>query len=191
VGVEALLIYAWKGSDFNHLLSVQLGSVILIGASLGRARLTQGEKALLLAALVAAAALAVVIRLRRAVAVTASANQNSLVEVIRALPSRGTILSDNPIVPVLRGEQPFVLDAYMFRAAADSDPTLAVPLVRGLRSRAFSAVTLTEDPRSEYGQRFYTEVHFGHGFLAGLESNYQYAGRYGGLYVFTPLAGGS
>lgn len=52
--VETIAIYGWRGSGYNHLLGLQVASVMLIGASLAKASgPAQRDKVLLLAGLAA------------------------------------------------------------------------------------------------------------------------------------------
>jgi hypothetical protein len=55
------------------------------------------------------------------------------------------ILASHPLLPVLEGQQPYMLDVWMFRIVADLHPGYEQNLSDAIRQRKFSAIVLEED----------------------------------------------
>jgi len=81
----------------------------------------------------------------------------------------GPILSDNSFIPILMGQKPFMLDAFVFRmlrAKSPSSSSFAAPLFDRLEGRWFEAIVLEKWAASFPG------LHFGKGFYKSVEENY-------------------
>ena len=90
-------------------------------------------------------------------------------------PAGRPILSENPIIPVLAGQQPYVLDPWMVQLLGKRTAGFEEPLLERLRNRAFSAVVLTADPAQKGVRWWYDTVSFGPGFVPALLENYRFA----------------
>ena len=82
--------------------------------------------------------------LRLGVPGTIRINSSRVVEFIG--PTNNPIVSENPIIPVLAGQRPYVLDPWMVRLLRKHAPGFEEPLLERLRNRTFSAVVLSADP---------------------------------------------
>ncbi len=96
------------------------------------------------------------------------------------------ILSDNPLIPIIAGQRPYVADAFMFRVIADNRPGFSEPLWRMLDERQFAAVVLQDNPETDQGKDTYTHIHFGGQFLEHLHRSYEPAGTPGEHYLYLP-----
>jgi hypothetical protein len=167
-----LVIYGSPGTDFNHLLDVQAASVVLMAVWISRLEGTPsffGTQALAIAGFLALSP--AWLAYRRADSVP---ERQRFAWTLRALgPHPGLILSENPLLPILAHQEPYLLDPFMFRAIAKRDPSFAEPLWRMLEKRKFSAVVLEKDPDTDYGRWWYSSMHFGGGFVEELERNYR------------------
>jgi hypothetical protein len=99
------------------------------------------------------------------------------------------VLSENPLLPILMGTRPVVLDAFALRILAQRDAAVDSEFRRRIEDGAFSAVILLdwsgapvgdmEAAVSAHGSNgvdtFYGGVHFPQGFLALLRSRYSLA----------------
>lgn len=107
--------------------------------------------------------------------------------IVRSLPFiRGPLLSENPLIPILIGEKPYLLDANSSRALAKKYPEVKLDLFDKLTRQRFRAVILTHwSPMSQEfpfeslarkkalsGKPFYGNVHFPKEFLRTLKNNY-------------------
>ena len=182
-------IFGSPGLNENHFLDVQVASVVLIASWLAHTEVTlhqrTGAYALALAVLVAAVPLLGIFKNgdRRF-------HPHRFQKVLATVGDTSKpILSENPVVPVLAGQQPYVLDAWMLRLLREDRPDFGEPLLEGLRQQAFGAVVLCmADPRTAAGQRWYETVHFGPGFVAALNDNYRLVATFDDQRVYLPLA---
>ncbi|MDA1110804.1 MAG: hypothetical protein O3A78_13490 [Nitrospinae bacterium] len=101
-------------------------------------------------------------------------------------PENKNILSENPLVPLLMGQRPFVLDAFSLRLLAQKSPVVHEDFIRRLKDQFFEAIILLdwsgapldqlEDAMEKHSSlgvdRFYGEVHFPPGFLDLMKKHY-------------------
>jgi hypothetical protein len=182
------VIFGSPGLNENHFLDVQVASVVLIASWLAHASVPRhrqvGVYALALVTLVAAVPLLGIFKNgdRRF-------HPHRFQKVLATVGDTSKpILSENPVIPVLGGQQPYVLDAWMLRLLRQNDPDFGAPLLEGLRHQAFGAVVLCmADPATSAGQRWYETVHFGPGFVAALNENYRLVATFDDQRVYLPL----
>jgi len=83
---------------------------------------------------------------------------------------KGPILSDNSFIPILKGQKPFMLDAFVFRMLRENNPSSSssfeAPLFDRLEKKWFEAIVLEKWAASMPG------LHFGKGFYESVERNY-------------------
>jgi hypothetical protein len=182
------VIFGSPGLNENHFLDVQVASVVLIASWLAHVpaplHKQVGVYALALVTLVAAVPLLRIFkngdrrfhahRFQRVLAAVGDVNK--------------PILSENPVIPVLAGQQPYVLDAWMLRLLRENSPDFGEPLLEGLRHQMFGAVVLCmADPRTSSGLRWYETAHFGPGFVAALNQNYRLVATFDDQRVYLPI----
>jgi hypothetical protein len=183
------VIFGSPGLNENHFLDVQVASIILIASSLAHAAVPLhrqvGVYALALVVLVSALPLLRIFKNgdRRF-------HPHRFQKVLAAVGDTSKpILSENPVIPVLAGQQPYVLDAWMLRLLRQNDADFGEPLLEGLRHQAFGAVVLCmADPGTSPGQRWYETAHFGPGFAAALNQNYRLVATFDDQRVYLPIA---
>jgi hypothetical protein len=182
-----ILIFGSPGTAANHLLDVQVASVILLAAWVGNsisARRTQiGGCLLALLTIIAAVPL-----LRHLRTWSAWYHPHQFRQVIAVIgPTEKPILSENPVVPALAGQYPYVLDPWMVQLLRKRIPGFEEPLMEGLRRQAFSAVVLSADPNDENVRRWYDTVSFGPGFVPALSENYRLAQVIDKDWIYLPI----
>ncbi|MCH7623204.1 MAG: hypothetical protein IIB46_03895 [Nitrospinae bacterium] len=105
-------------------------------------------------------------------------------------PAKENLLSENPLVPLLMGQRPIVMDAYSIRIIAKQSPAIHKDFIRKIENNYFGAIILldwsgapldqleetmekTMEKRSSIGVgRFYGAVHFPPGFLELIKKHY-------------------
>jgi Glycosyltransferase family 87 len=185
--VGAMLgIFATVGTDYNHLIDLQAAAVVLLAVWISRSGRQQslfGLAALSIAALMAFFPAA---RNLRHGQDTLSRRQGfqAVFQAVANNPKQ--ILADNPLIPVLAGQTPYVLDPFMIRAFNHRNPRFAEPLWKMLQEKDFSAVVTLNDPESEEGATVYREVFFGPGFRKNLLANYKLYKKMNENYIFLP-----
>jgi hypothetical protein len=180
-------IFGSPGLNENHFLDVQVASVVLIAWWLAHATVPEhkqvGVYILALAVLVAAVPLVGIFKNgdRRF-------HPHRFQKALAAVGHTGKpILSENPVIPVLAGQQPYVLDAWMLRLLRESQPDFGEPLLEALRNQGFGAVVLCmADPATSSGERWYETAHFGPGFASALNENYRLVATFDDQRVYLP-----
>lgn len=168
-----LLIFGTPGTDYNHLIDLHAAAVVVLAVWISRS----GRQPALfgLAALEIVALLAVFPATRnfRHGADTFSRQQEfqTVLRIVGRDPK--PILSDNPLIPVLAGQSPYVLDPFMFRVLDARDPRFDEPLLEMLQKKDFSAVVTSEDGNSMEGESTGGLCFYGPDFRKTLLANYK------------------
>ena len=99
------------------------------------------------------------------------------------------ILSENPIIPVLAGQRPYVLDPWMIQLLRRHSPGFEEPLLERLREPIFSAVVLSSgDPAQKSGRKIGTKPYsFAPGLSSALTENYKLAPVIDQDRIYVPL----
>lgn len=125
--------------------------------------------------------------IREDVATRATAERTALLTA--AAQCSGTWLSESPLLPVLAGHRPLLLDPFAFRVAALKRPALAEDLVTRLRHREFGCVVLEMDPESDPGRGWYANVHLGAPVIDALLEHYAYQESVAGRRFYVAVDG--
>ena len=183
----SIVIFGSPGTVNNHLLDLQIAAVVLIGCWLSRLTLplqrVAGVCILGAATLASITAFAYDFNGYRKVAYP-----HDFRRVLRTAKSIDRpILSENPVIPVLAGQQAYVLDPWMLQLLRRRFPGIEEHLLDRLRTQYFGAVVLSHgDPYSDKGQRWYSETCFAPGFLSVLRENYRLATVIDSDWIFLP-----
>jgi hypothetical protein len=170
-----VMIFSSPGTAANHLLDVQVASVILLAAWVASAP-SPAQKQLGVYGLALLTVIAAIPLLRHIRTWNAWYHPHQFQRVIEVIgPANGPTLSENPVIPTLAGQYPYVLDPWMVQLLQKRSAGFAEPLLERLRSRSFSAVVLSADPANENVRRWYDSVSFGPGFAPALLQNYKLA----------------
>jgi hypothetical protein len=95
-------------------------------------------------------------------------------------------LSESPLLPVLAGSRPIMLDPFAFRVAAMRRPGLTEDLAARLRVREFGCVVLEMPPESPRGAGWYANVHLGTPVVDALTRHYTAETLPDGRQLYTP-----
>ena len=171
-----IVIFGSPGTTQNHLLDLQVAAVILLAtwvANMASQPKQLGVYALALLTLAAALLLG-----RHVRTWSRWYHPHQFQQVIaKAGAGNKPILAENPIIPVLAGQQPYVLDPWMVQLLRTHFPGFQQPLLDRLRRHEFGAVVLTTGAISEKGaQQWFDESSFGPGFVEALKDHYRLAG---------------
>jgi hypothetical protein len=101
----------------------------------------------------------------------------------------GPILSEDPWIPILAGERPFVLDAYSLEQTRRESSVLQNDLLDRLDHCRFRAVVLLGLLKGS--EDWYTHTAFGTGFAEHLSASYSFAGIVGAHAVYLPRCASS
>jgi len=186
--VVTAIIYGSPGINENHLLDVQVASVVLIATQLA----TVGSplhKQVGICALALVILLAAVPLLRKFKNGDRRFHPQRFQKVMALVGgTHKPILAENPVIPLLAGQQPYVLDPWMLRLLRTRISGFGEPLLEGLRNQDFGAVVLCmADPKTDFGRWWYETAHFGPGFASALNQNYQLAATVDDQKIYLPI----
>jgi hypothetical protein len=193
------VIYADKGTDYNHLLDLVVLAVPVVGqlwVDLGSAdRRLPGLRGAVVCALVWAAAASwantLAVPVRRAVGWL----RHEQPEARRpGKPLAGligddeAILSEDPWVAVARGQVPCILDPYALGRLAESRPGWTTGLLERVRSETFDKVVLlqTADAGQTDGGDDRNQRQLGLELIGAVLVHYRLAARAEGYFVYVP-----
>lgn len=181
----ALAVFASPGTDANHLAEAEVAAAVALGAA-WRARGTERRIARSLAPV--SCALGILVAAGMARDDLARSRLAEARAAAAALPP-GVVVSEDPLLPLVAGQRPLVLDPWMLRLASERDPALAAPLLEGLRRDEFPAVVLLQDLDSPAAKGWYARGNLGPAVVAEIARHYRLAERHGPYHVYLPLRG--
>ena len=182
-----VVIFGSPGTAGNHLLDLQVASVILLATRVANAafpiRKQLGIYALSLLILVAA-----ILLVRHIKTWSRWYHPHQFQRVIEAIgPTNKPILAENAAIPVIAGQQPYVIDPWMVQLLRTRFPGFQEPLLEGLRNQDFSAVVLTSGNTAENGaQGWFDNNSFGPGFVSALNDHYRFAQVIDNDWIYLP-----
>lgn len=180
-----LVVMASPGTGVNHLLEVEVASAVVLGAA-ARAEVRRGGRAARrLGALAAVTGAALVAGLWRE---DLRSSRLAELRAIAAAAPDGPLLSEDPLVPLMAGARPSLLDPWMLRLAAERDPALARPLLSDLRTGGFAAVILFQDLAGPEAAAWYAHGNLGPAPVEEIRAGYRLAARVGRYHLYVPAA---
>lgn len=190
LGATALLtavIFGSPGTDYNHLLDLYLVCLVVLGTLWSKPVPSVAWMAPCLSLVVIAGCVMNGLGTLR----TIDRIQASRTAILQALrdqgpPAREQLLSQDPMVPLLLGARPFLMDPFMLRLSRLHDPRITADLWSRLERHDFTAIVLMVDPTSPEGIARLRDRHFGPGFARHLAAHYALQGRYGMYYLYRP-----
>jgi hypothetical protein len=193
----ALVVFASPGTGVNHLVELEAAAAAVLGtawvgprpgsargsADDGARRATRFAR--LLAPAVALAGVAVALGMAREDGRTARLREARLAAA--ALPVGGRILSEDPLVLLVGGRRPEVLDPWMLRLALESEPALAPALVERLRGGEYDAVVLFQDVDAPGAERWYARGNLGATVVDAVREGYRLSEQRGRYRIYVPV----
>jgi hypothetical protein len=99
--------------------------------------------------------------------------------------STGPLLSEDPLLPVMEGQKPYLVDSFMFRTVRFKEPVVADKMWNDLGAHRFSAVVLHSPPSNDIYHNA-RDGDFGPGFVERVQADYFLYSIHGNFYVFLP-----
>jgi hypothetical protein len=183
--VVTVVIFASRGTNFNHLLDAEVAAIVLLTWLAVQPIPLQRKLGTWLLALTTLTA--VIPLLRKPAYLDQSLPPYRFQAVLARIgKTEKPILSENPIIPALAGQSPWVLDSWMLQLLRRRDFHFGDPLLDELQKQSFAAVVLC--PRKEFGSFWYGSESFGSGFESALLQNYRLASAVGDQMIYLPVA---
>jgi Dolichyl-phosphate-mannose-protein mannosyltransferase len=146
-----ITIFGSPGTDINHLMSLQAASILVIGSSFAQFR---PERFALAAAIVVLVTLAILSCWKQILAIAHDQERRDIESVlhdIRQSTVTGPIYANNPLIPILANQRPYLLDTFMAHLIRQQDPRNGTKLWDDLDHAKFSACIVHYHP-AEWGQ---------------------------------------
>jgi hypothetical protein len=182
--VGTILIYGSPGTHINHFVDMYAAAVLVIGALAWQARHLRLPVAIITLLLILYAA-------QNSLRQIGAIRGNDIKEQMQAAladaaksPIDGPILAEDPLLPILADQRPYMLDPFMFRAIRARRPKIADRFWQDLANRRFKAVILHKSPSDPSFSA--DDNDFGPGFIEHLEETYALSSVHGDFYVMLP-----
>jgi hypothetical protein len=179
-----MAIFGSPGTHLNHLVDVDAAAILAIAALGGTNRRLAG---MVVGISVIVALLATGLSWRQMGDIRRGFERSKMESALAEADASGVsgpILSEDPLLPILRGQSPYMLDSFLFRAVRARRPEIAGKLWSDLDHQYFKAVILHGPPDDpDYSS---DEGDFGPGFIDRLERNYAMTSVRGSFYIFLP-----
>jgi hypothetical protein len=85
----------------------------------------------------------------------------------------GAIVSESPLIPILAGQRPVLLDPFAFHVVALNRPDVERSLIERIGRREFTCVIVEQDPATAKGQAWYANVNLTQGVIDSVLQHYQ------------------
>jgi hypothetical protein len=184
-----LVVYTSPGTADNHLLELEIATLLVIASLLAeRPNPASGLVTLLQPAARVLVLATLLLGLRPHIATWQAGEEQGTIPlhaVTDALPPNARLLTEAPTVPVLLGQRPVVMDAFCFRVLAERGLIDDEALAERIRRHEFDVLILLgriEVP----GQTFCPDTHFGPRVTDAILQNYRFDRRVGVYYLFKP-----
>jgi hypothetical protein len=177
-----LFLLSGTGIHINHLIDVSTLGALSVAAALAdkEARQVWARRALVAGT---------VLGLSEAVLLDGMLLQRGeLEQAVAAIPpGPAPILSEQPWIPLLAGERPFLTDAYSLRLTRKFSPAVDRDFMESLARCRFRAVVLIG--KLEGNDDWYNLAQFGPGFKERLQATYVSKGVIGAHVIYVPRCG--
>lgn len=177
------------GTDWNHLIDLEVAALVLLVSRLGADRVPRraGHALLAMIALLAVAQIATVgtYGFHRG----RDPRRESAIAAVRELGRDDQpLLVENSMLAVEAGYRPFVLDPFALRLLRSRRPDIDRDFRKRLAERQWAAVVLMRDPEAA-GDPWYETGHLGPGFREALLQTYRRSESHPDLIVYLPQDG--
>jgi len=86
----------------------------------------------------------------------------------------GPIVSESPLIPILAGQRPLLLDPFAFHVVSLNRPEVGHDLVERIRRREFPCVVFEQDPSTPKGQAWYSNVNLTRPVMEAVLEQYKF-----------------
>jgi hypothetical protein len=179
-----IIIYGSPGTHLNHLVDMNAAAILVIATQRLKNQKLQLAALVCTLFLISSAAIAC---LRNISEIRHNDQRGQMLAAMADTgksSTKGPVLSEDPLLPMIHGERPYMLDPFMFRAIRSREPAIADQFWQDLSAQRFKAVILHGSPNDPaYATN---EYDFGPGFIYQLEKQYVLTSVHGSFYVLLP-----
>jgi hypothetical protein len=179
-----VMVYATPGTSFNHLLDLCVTLIVVAAAGVALRHVSLALGGVVLAVICAAVAAAYA-------AGHYSSDRVDRLSIYRQIAKategdKRPLLADDAMVPLVAGERPFLIDAFMVGRLLPQRRDITADLHERLAGRGFRAVVVMGV--EEGAQSAFAWGDFGALLARDLEKTYNCAKEIGGFRIYLPLA---
>ena len=192
--VVLVVVLADRGTDWNHLLDLEVATVLVVGElwvlaeAMSRGpTIRTAVSAIVVLGLITGYAVTLSGDTRGAFpSLAGTATDPAIVKYpLESLVTReDSLLSEDPTIPVLLDRTPVVMDAFMFRRLDEKFPQRTGELARRLDRKAFTKVVLIRE--LDVADDWWRTNHFGPRVVRSIDRNYRLAAHIGQYWVYEP-----
>lgn len=186
-GVVSLVLFADPDVASNHLVDLLVLSALAVGLLYRRVQAQPAAKNVLLGliacALLAGVDLGLVAPLQ---GLYRSSDAHSKTVYAQLAKPHHRVLSEDPAVPVVLGQDPIVLDACMWRRLADSMPQQTRTLVARVEQQEFDRIVLLEEAEMGLKNGWYVRGNFNERLIRAVLDRYRLLRTVHGFWVYEP-----
>jgi hypothetical protein len=175
-----IAIFGSPGTGINHLMSLQAASILVVGVSLGQIRSYQPALAVVILLLVGIGMLYCLKQIREICQERQRDQMESILADIRQSSVDGPIYANDPFLPILANQRPYLLDGFMARLMRQKDPASAAKLWDDLENVRFSACITHTHPAE------WTDVVADDAVIAAHLNRYHLESTHGTAQVYLP-----
>jgi hypothetical protein len=176
-------IFGTPGTDINHLLDLEVASLLCVAACFTSGRTIAAVPVGLVIAMTLYSCDLCLREAHRIERDSPRAQVEFALADAAGSPLTGPLLSENPLLPILAGERPYLLDGFMFAGFASKRPEFAANLLDDLDHRRFRAVILAPSRGIAEAK---LEATFTHEVMPRVRANYELVATDGRYLVFLP-----
>lgn len=150
--VGTAIVLGAAGANINHFLDLQVAALIVFAAWLFGDATREGTLGLALVAFVTLFALSPLfwtLRHEGSFGYFDIGHSRGFHDALQFLGKQDKpILADNPLLPILAGQRPYVLDPWMLTTISEKNPSFAKPMSDAIRHRQFAAIVVEDNLES-------------------------------------------
>jgi hypothetical protein len=186
--VTTMFVYTSPGTADNHLLELEVAGILLAAQLLADFPMTNNLLVLVRLLLRPVILAGLLLGLRPHLGTWHATEAEGVLTraaVNQAIPPQARLLTEAPLIPVLRGQRPVIMDAFAFQVLASRGLIDDRALARRIEQREFDVlILLGRIDRPE--ETFAPHTHFGPRVTQAIQDHYQFQGRLGAFVLFVP-----
>ncbi|MGB7934976.1 MAG: hypothetical protein WCH04_22705 [Gammaproteobacteria bacterium] len=184
--VLTVFLYGSPGVVFNHLVDLSAASVLFVGYAgfSTRSMIIQPSTGIYVALMVFSICRNLWMVNEGLADYKSDGNKypEQLTEFV--MQQEGTLLSEDPLLPIFSNKKPYLLDPFMLRLVMQNDVAIRATVVKEIRSKKYSAIIFVKDPLDNTA--WYSDTHFGETFTINVLEHYQETARMGQYVIYAP-----
>jgi len=179
-----IFIYGSPGIDNNHLVDLAVSSILLVGSA--SFSLTGKDIRSPIIICVLLLIFSVVHNIPSLKKVRSNNFKHrypkEIVEIVKG--SKASILVEDPLLTIIAGKKPYLLDPFMMRLMIAKDQSIKSAVFNFIDEKKIPKIIFKNDPK--INSRWYSAWHFGDAFIQKVLDNYEEEKRIKNFFIYLP-----